>query len=302
MKRLKYIGLALIFIFLIWYFFIKQYDYLVRFEINTSPGNVYKSLEEFNFTKSRSDSFSYRINDKVPFSWINEDVTIDSLNINFDWKFNSLNDSTSLVKIGLTENQNSLFNRLTAPFIATKFKRASLKVIKDFKTGMDFQLKEKIKVTIKDIDTIPSLTYAYIELENVKMEDKAKEMIKNNATLLAFITEHGLKKGNFPFVIIEDWNLVEETIDFRYCFPIVSKDTLPLNSEIKYDKTQSRPALKAEYNGNYRTSDRGWFALDEYAKRHNLMIQTNPIEFFKNDPHIGGNELEWVAEIYMPLK
>ena len=89
---------------------------------------------------------TYRINDKVPFSWINEDVTIDSLNINFDWKFNSLNDSTSLVKIGLTENQNSLFNRLTAPFIATKFKRASLKVIKDFKTGMDFQLKEKIKV------------------------------------------------------------------------------------------------------------------------------------------------------------
>ena len=301
MKRLKYVGLALIFIFLIWYFFIKQYDYLVRFELKTSPGNVYKSLEEFN-AKSRSDSFSYHINDKDPFTWINEDITIDSLNINFDWRFKSLNDSISLVKIGLTENQNSLFNRLTAPFAITKFKRTSLKIIKDFKAGMDFQLKEKIKVTIKDIDTIPQLTYAYIEQENVKMEDKANEMIKSNATLLAFVTQHGIKKGNFPFVIIEDWNFTEGTIDFRYCFPIVSRDNLPQDSEIKYDKTQSKPALKAVYNGNYRTSDRGWFALYEYAKRHDMKIQTKPMEFFKNDPHTGGNELQWVAEIYMPIK
>ena len=302
MKKTKYIVIGVLSLFLIWYFLIKQYDYLVRFEIKTSPGNLYKSLEEFNLANSRIDSFTYVINDKTPFYRINEDITINNVTINFDWKFNSMNDSTTLVKVGLIQDKNSLYNRLTAPFVSTKFKKIAFSVIKDFEKGVDFQLKNKIKVTILGNDTIPQITYAYIDIANVKMDDKATEMIKNNSVLLTFVKEHNLKRGDFPFVIVNDWNLKEETISFRYCFPIVERDTLPIDNEIKYDKIQSIQALKAIYNGNYKTSDRGWFKLYEYAKNHEIGIEETPIEFYHNNPFYGGDELKWVTEVYMPLK
>lgn len=302
MKKTKYVIVGILSTFLIWYFLIKQYDYLVRFEIKTSPGNVYKSLEEFNLANSQMDSFAYVINHKIPFSRINEDITIKNDTINFDWKFNSVNDSITLVKVGLTESQNTLFNRLTVPFAMTKFKKTALNVIKDFEKGMRFQLKNKLKVKILGNDTIPQVTYAYIDIKNIKMEDKASEMIKNNSVLITFVRDHDLKNGDFPFVIINDWNLKEETISFRYCFPIVAKDTLPVDKEIKYGKIQPIPALKAIYNGNYKTSDRGWFALHEYAKNHEIGIEEKPIEFYHNNPFYGGDELKWITEVYMPLK
>jgi len=134
------------------------------------------------------------------------------------------------------------------------------------------------------------------------MEDKAKEMMKNNSILVEFLSKHNLKKGKFPFVIVDNWDINNDQIDFRYCFPIFDKDSLPFNEEIKYDKIMPRLALKAIYNGNYKTSDRAWFGLYEYAKRHDININNHPVEFFQSNPFYGGDELKWVAEIYMPIK
>jgi effector-binding domain-containing protein len=302
MKNLKYIIVIVLSFVFIWYFFIKQYDYLISFKIKTSPGNLYTNLLDFNLVKSQIDSFAYVLNEKIPFSRINEDITVHDITINYDWKFNSINDSIVMVKVGLIEDENSFYNRLTAPFATTPFKKTALNIIKDFKNGIDYQLKNKIKVKISGIDTIPTITYAYLNFENIKMEEKAIEMMKNNSMLLMFIKEHNLKKGDFPFVIINNWNREDGTINFRYCFPIVTRDSMPNDNVIKFDTIQSMAAIRAIYNGNYKTSDRGWFALYEYSKRHNMSVDLKPIEFFKNNPQNGGNELEWVADIYMPLK
>ena len=134
------------------------------------------------------------------------------------------------------------------------------------------------------------------------MRNKAEQMLKNNEALLTFINEKELRAGELPFLIVDNWNLDKNTIDFRYCFPVKHLDTMPFHKDIKFDKQISQKALKAIYNGNYITSDRAWFALREYATRHNIGIENKPFEIFYNNPFYGGDELKWKTEVYLPIK
>jgi len=47
---------------------------------------------------------------------------------------------------------------------------------------------------------------------------------------------------------------------------------------------------------------RAWYALINYAKKNNIEIEKKPVEIFYNNPNFGGNELDWKAEIYLPIK
>jgi len=40
----------------------------------------------------------------------------------------------------------------------------------------------------------------------------------------------------------------------------------------------------------------------DYAEKNNLEVTGHPLEFFYNNPNMGGNELNWKAEIFMPLQ
>jgi len=94
----------------------------------------------------------------------------------------------------------------------------------------------------------------------------------------------------------------EGNIEFNFCYPILQQETNPYHPEIIYKRIPSRPAIKAVYNGNYTTSDRAWYVLLDYAKQNNLEVTGLPVELFYNNPNMGGDELNWKAEIYMPLK
>ena len=302
MKKIRYAIAVIIVGLSVWYLFIKSNDYIITFKSNTSPGIVFKEVEEWNLLNQKVDSFNYTLIEKKPFEFFSESITTKKIGLKVNWNFESINDSTTLVKVGLSEHENSIYNRLTAPFIKTLFKTESINLIQDFKDGMDYQLKNKYKVKVVGQDAVPEMSYAYIELKNIALSEKAAEMLKNNATLITFVTEHNLKKGDFPFIRIENWDIENHLIDFRYCFPIVETDSLPFDESIKYDKLKSTSAIKAVYNGNYRTSDRGWLGLYDYAIKHHIETSNHPIEFFFNNPFYGGDELKWVTEIYMPVK
>ena len=303
MNKIKYLIAAIVLGGLIWYLFIKPQDYIIRFKARTAPGTLFSGVEEWNLLNQKQDSFSYRILHKVPYKLIDQTLlTSNELNLEIQWNFSSISDSSTLITAGITEKEKSVYNRLTAPFMNTEFKQTSLKLITDFKKGMEYQMEEKFKVTIIGIDSVPSLNFAYVELKNIEMRNKAAQMMKNNPLLLTFINDKGLKGGEFPFLIIDKWNLNDNLIDFRYCFPIKQLDSMPFHQEIKYDKLPSSKALKAIYNGNYITSDRGWFALHEYAKRNHINVQNKPIEIFYDNPFYGGDELKWKTEVYLPIK
>jgi len=302
MRKIKFL-IAFIFLGgLIWYLFIKPHDYIIIFKSKTSPGALFISVEEWNLLNQKKDSSHYKINHKTPFTSINETLQIDEIFLEMDWNFISINDSITKVVVGITEKENSIYNRLTAPFSNTLFKNTVINAIQGFKDGVDYQLKTKFNTKYVGTDTIPEINYAYIESKSISMRDKAKEMMKNNATLLSFINKHELKDGEHPFLVIDKWDLNESKIDFRFCFPIKLKDSMPFHDEIKFDKLSSKKALKAIYNGNFITSDRGWFLLHEYAERHNIPIENKPLEIFYNNPHYGGDELKWKTEVFMPIK
>jgi effector-binding domain-containing protein len=302
MKKAKYfIGLIIIGA-MVYYLFVKPSDYIVRFEAKTSPGTIYKGVEDWSLVNKTKDSFNFEIIEKAPFEFIKEKVEIKGMDLQLEWYFEAINDSLSRVKVKILEKDNSIYNRLSAPLFNTPFKKTSVGLIQDFKSGMDLQLKNNFKIKIIGRDTIPEISYAYIEVKNITLSSKAKEMMMNNAALLNFVNEHNIKNGDFPFLIIDNWDIINDLIDFRYCFPIVENDSLPFHENIKYDKILSTPALKAIYNGNYKTSDRGWFGLYDYALRNDIKTLNHPIEFFYNNPYYGGDELKWVAEVYMPIK
>jgi len=44
-----------------------------------------------------------------------------------------------------------------------------------------------------------------------------------------------------------------------------------------------------------------WYKLIDYAKTNHIDIDLLPVELYLNDPHTGGNDLEWEADVYMPI-
>ena len=115
------------------------------------------------------------------------------------------------------------------------------------------------------------------------------------------MAENELQLDGRPFLIINEWDMKNDKIQYDFCFPIVDNDTLFEHPDILFKKIESKKALKATYNGNYISSDRAWYALLDYAEKNNIEVDRTPIEIFHNNPNMGGDELKWSAEIYMPL-
>lgn len=300
--RTVYIFLVFLFLGLGWYLFIKPEDYIIRFKAKTSPGTLFVAAEEWNLLNQKREEFTYEITNKIPYELLQQNLKKENLNLKITWNFESINDSITQIKVGISEKNKSVYNRLTAPFYNTKFKNTSLDLIKNYKTGIDFTIKEKFKVHSIAIDTIPQFDFAYVVLKNIAMRDKAAQMMQHNSTILAFLRENNIELDGLPVISIENWNFEKNTINYKFGFQIKSKDTLPVDSMIKFGRIKSKKALRAIYNGNYIGSDKAWFSLYEYAKRRNIEVDLMPLEIFHDNPFTDGNELEWIAEVYLPIK
>lgn len=305
-SKQKYAWIKLTFIliglFLIWYLGFKQYDYEVRFKAKTSPGTLYTMAEEWNLIRKGQGKLDYELLSKTPYNAISQKLKYEGSKYGLEWSFESLNDSITEVIMGYNQPGRKVYNRLTAPFLNTKFKEDLLFFAKEYKTGLDFTLKEKFRVHTVNLDTIPEMSYVYLQLKGIPMRDKAANMMKNNSYLLQLLQELNLKKQGYPFLFIQNWDKQNNTVDFRFCYQIEHTDSLPSHKELKYDVVAARPALKTIYNGNYINSDRGWFALHEYARRHKIECEQTPLEIFHNNPFSDANEIKWITEIYLPLK
>ena len=96
-KRLGYILLLLLVATSVWYFFVKEYDYLVTFETKNAPGIVYNKLLNWNQGRATKDEIS--IIQKVPFSQVQLEIAKDDSKTFMDWQFQSISDSVTKVKV-----------------------------------------------------------------------------------------------------------------------------------------------------------------------------------------------------------
>jgi len=296
MRKLGYSILGILLIGLIWYLFLKPYDYTIRFKTQTFPGAINQTLKKWdkNLTpikKIEQNSSIYDLTQHLKFN----DSTY-----RYQWHIQALSDSTSRVQVNVSDVDNSFMNKISVPFSDTDFEKRSRKTVKAFIKVLDKHINEfKVKVIGKE--SLPSTYCAYVQIET-KQTEKALGMIKNFSYLLGFLKENQIEQAGIPFVEITQWNQETDRVVYNFCFPIVYHDSLPTHKEIKYKKTKAINALKAVYNGNYITSDRSWYKLLDYAKKENIAVVPKPLEYFYNNPSQGGNELQWKAEVYVPLR
>lgn len=185
------------------------------------------------------------------------------------------------------------------PFVDTDFEKRTKKKLKNFSELLANHIKN-INVTVVGEGVIDSTYYAYVSNKTTQF-GKAGGMMRDFPLLDPFLVNHGVELNGKPFIEITKWDRVKDSLEFKFCYPIIKNDSLPFHPELKYGYRESQKALKAIYNGNYITSDRAWYALMDYAEQHGIKITGQPIEVFYNNPNIGVDEINWKAEVFMPL-
>jgi len=277
-----------------WYLFIKPYDYVIRFPANTTIGTINQSIKSWNSSLKDVEIIAQSELDEVK-----QQFTFGDSTQVYTWKIIPTSDSTSRVKVYIKDPDHSLANRLSIPFSKTAIEQRSENMVKDFYEILKSHLK-KFKVTLEGESTTRASFVAYTPIKGLQIE-KAKGMMYNYGLLSQVMLKNQVELNGTPFVEVTKWDTAKDSIEYNFCFPIKRPDHLPEHPEIKYKAYYERKALKATYNGNYITSDRAWYALKNYADRRNIKVDLTPIEVFYNNPNMGGDELRWKAEIFLPI-
>lgn len=280
---------------LIWYFFLKPHDYVVRFEIKALPGTINQTIKFWG--NGLDDAKFLGQND---LSDLKYRIRFNDSTYTYHWKVESLNDSVSQVKVYVTDEGHSLANRLAIPFSETDFEKRTKKTVKEFAEVLKDHL-ESFKVGVTGKGEIPAKYCACVSLKGTQ-GDKARGMMEHYSLLSGMMAEKNIGLDGRPMIEVEDWNMQNDSLSYNFCFPIIKTDSLPKRPGIFYKKIENRPAIRAVYNGNYITSDRAWYALLDYAGKNNIAVNKKPLEVFHTNPNMGGNALEWETEVFMPIR
>ncbi|MEO9512501.1 MAG: GyrI-like domain-containing protein [Flavobacteriaceae bacterium] len=280
---------------LLWYLFIKPNDYLVSFHAKTFPGAINQTIKVWNkrmrpYTPIQQDGI---LN-------LKQQLTYNDTLVEYNWEIIPVNDSLSRVRVGIKDLDHSIMNKILVPFSNTVLERRSKENLINFNILLQNHIK-KFKVSLVGPDEIEPTYCAYLKVKCLQNE-KAFKMMSDFPFLSGFVRENGLDAKKVPFVEIVNWNMKNDSIEYNFCYPIIKKDSLPFNMEIRYKEFKGFKGLKAIYNGNYITSDRAWYKLLDHAKNNDIEVISKPVEIFYDNPNTSGNELDWKAEIFMPLK
>lgn len=279
----------------IWYFFIKSHDYQVTFEVKTFPGEINQIIKTWGTTKEGS-----KILDEKPISELTQQLQFgDSTHI-YRWEINAIHDSLSQVRVYANDEEYSFQNKLIIPFSDTDFEKRTRKTILDLADKLN-EHRKNFKIEVVGEAEIPNTFCACTDVKSTQI-GKADGMMRDFPLLTNFLAKNNVPLNGSPFLEVTEWQKGKDSLAFKFCFPIVQSEILPEHPELKYRNFYSKKALKAIYNGNYISSDRAWYVLADYAKKNNIQVSELPIEVFFNNPSMGGNALNWKAEIYLPLK
>jgi effector-binding domain-containing protein len=288
-NKLKGVLVVVLFSFLGWYFLLKQSDYTITFKVNAATGTIFQGIVEWTTTQSKNQNEIYTVLEKRNFDFIKQQMKKGNEEMEYTWDMKSINDSMTNVTIGVKDLNHSFYNRLTAPFVSTKFRTEQIDHIDDFKIRIDGKgSSEEIYV-------------AYISLKSI-LQEKAQTMIGYDAKIVGYLDKNKIKIiGYRPYLEVTDWDQDKEIVSFNYCFPISKNTKYVPDNDVKFKTIPALKGLQATYFGNYRTSDRAWFALLDYAKKNDIKLENKPLEHFLANPFNGGNELEWETKIIIPF-
>lgn len=294
------VGFSAVFcLFLVWYLFFKENDYSISFKVNAATGTVFQGIEEWSAARILMDNEKYVTLEKRNFDFIKQNIKSKNAEFEYEWDIKTMNDSITKVTVAIKDLNHSLYNKLTVPFFNTSFKEEQIKKVKDLKEGLIKHI-DKYKVRIEGEGESKEIFVAYLSLKSV-LQEKAQKMIMTDADITGFLYSHKIEIIGKPFVEITNWDLDKETIEFNYCFPVDKNTKIIEDKVVKFKVLPAVKGLKATYYGNFRTSDRAWFRLLDYAKNHGYKLNNEPLENFLANPFNGGDELKWETKIIIPF-
>lgn len=283
----------------LWYFIIKDYNYKITFKTKQIPSIVYNHIQNWNDGESKSNPVVTNLKN-TPFDEINQELKSGDTILNLKWKIKKEDDEITFITLKITDPEHSFNQNIQALFGANVFIKKRISQVKELNKNISDEFKlYKISSVIKD--QLPSNNCACITLES-KVVDKAVAMVKNIAILSDYINDNNIKLTGNPFSEITNWDMENDKIKFNFCFPLADKKNYPEHNKIRFKKVKQKNALKAIFNGNYNMSHLAWYTILDYANTNNISTETSPIEVYLNDPHMGGDAINWSAEIYMPIE
>jgi effector-binding domain-containing protein len=278
----------------------RRSDYQAHFAINASPDIAYYNILNWDKWNRSESNFKIEILSKTPVRNVSQKVTLKDTTLIFNWEFKKVNDSITMVRAYVSDPDRKLYNRLTVPFINTRFREGVRNNLLDIQTRLDLML-EKFRYKYTGFHHFEKKSCVYINLRSTR-KDKAREMMSNVTELNQFVKENNLELDGNPFLVFHDWNELNDSINFDFCFPVSRIDAVPEDPKIKFMTVESMDAIKTDFFGNYGMTDITWYNLAEEARKHGYRSNHKLIELYLNDPHSGGNELEWKAEIYLGIE
>jgi len=281
------------------YLLTRPCDYQAHFTVKTTPDIAYFNILNWDIWNRNQLSSKIEILSKTPVRNVSKKVTLNDTTLIFNWEFKKLNDSITMVRAYVSDPDRKLYNRLTVPFINTPFKNSVRGNLLDIKTRLELMLKT-FHYEFTGYDQFEKKSCVCINLKSTP-RGKAKAMMSNVTELNQFVRQNNFELDGNPFVVVHDWNEFKDSISFDFCFPITQTDAILEHPKINFITVEGMDAIKTDFYGNYSITDITWYNLAEEAKKLGYRSNHKLIEVYLNDPHSGGNELEWKAEIYLGI-
>ena len=294
MKKIVSILLVLAIGSSIWYLFIKPEDYKAKIKSKTSIGTINQSIKLWNtLFDPKEDISQNNLNDLTQKLVFNDSIHT------YSWHLDAINDTLTKINISIKDESSSISGKIKNLFSNTDFKKRSKKTVLEFNDFIKSHL-ERIKITIDGVTTLPQKQYAYT-VYNGPQNAKVTGMMKDLSYLENVLVSNKVALDGPPFIKITHWDMQKDSISYQFAFPIIKTDSLPVVKDIKYSSYPEQKVIKATYNGNYITSDRAWYGLLDYANTNNITVDPKPIEVFYNNPNMGGDEMTWKTEVFLPI-
>lgn len=295
MKKIVLILTVVAALALVWYFWLKPQDYMVRAKLNSIPGTVNQTLKSWSNTLKEPNTMVQQggllhLSQRITFG--------DSIH-EYDWHIAPVTDSTSRITVDIKDKEHSFMTRLKIPFMETNLEKRAKKTVMDFLTTLK-EHQESIKVTLMDQEELPPIPCACVNVKGPQSQ-KAKGMMENYTFLSDVLTKNNIALNGVPLIEVNQWDMENDQLDFNFCYPIVETGIAPNIKKVIFKTLEGTKGLKAVYNGNYITSDRAWYALLDHAEREGIAVEKKPLEFFFNNPNMGGDDLRWKTEVFMPI-
>jgi hypothetical protein len=278
----------------VYYLFFKPYEFEIKFKASTTAGDIIETVRIWNASLGGAEVMSV-----TAYETLEQAISLGDRQYKLKWNFEAANDSVTLVNVQVTEPGNELGNKVLIPFSEQMIETEVGELLREFYNV----LKSHLEITRVSVVGVVSMDSSFCVCRSLETDqtDKAYGMMQDYPIITSFIQHFNLVSKGPPVVRIKDWSHEAGTLKFDFCFQIEQPQELPRDTPFNFQFLSGGRALKAEYYGNYITSDRAWYKLLQYADRNGHQVKGFPIEYFHHNPNTGMNESEWKAEIYLPI-